>query len=252
MKRMSKRKSGYLIGCVMLVALCVACGIGDSYSVPWVRSAVTNNVIFIGDSIFALSGEIQNNLQVLAGTTFRNYCISGANLASDNIATNIDVKEQYAIARSDNSNIKTIIMDGGGNDILIPATSFDPYNCKVDWWESGLSSTCKAFINDVYVEGVDLLNQLGRDGVQNVIFQGYYHLKNGLVGTTTLNPAVDYGDTMLAKAVKNATAGPRYRVYIDPRTTIVDSDIVSDGIHPNSSGSSKLANLIWPKLKTKL
>jgi lysophospholipase L1-like esterase len=251
MKRPSKRKSGYLIGGIMVVALIAACA-GEMVSAPWVRSAATNNVVFLGDSIFAFSGEIHDNLEVIAGTTFRNYCVSGASLTSDNIATSIDVKEQYAIARSDNNNIKTIIMDGGGNDILIPAIAFDPYNCKVDWWESGLSSTCKAFINDVYVEGVDLLNQMGRDGVQNVIFQGYYHLKNGMTGSTTLNPAVDYGDTMLAKAVTNATSGPKYRVYIDPRSTIVDSDIIFDGVHPNSTGSLKLANLIWPKLKTKL
>ncbi len=102
-------------------------------------------------------------------------------------------------AKSDNSNIKTIIMDGGGNEILIPANAFDPYNCKKDWWESGLSSSCKSVIDDAYVDAVDLMNQMGRDGVKNIIWQGYYHVKNGLFASTSLNPAVDYGNTRLPR-----------------------------------------------------
>ncbi|HQJ09575.1 MAG TPA: SGNH/GDSL hydrolase family protein, partial [Deltaproteobacteria bacterium] len=120
---------------------------------------------------------------------------------------------------------------------------------KVDWWESGLSSSCKSLINDVYVDTVDLLNRMGRDGVQNIIFQGYYHVKGGLIGTTALNPAVDYGDAKLALAVQNAAAAPNYRVFIDPRPFIVNSDIVFDGVHPNDSGSYKLAQRIWAKLQ---
>ena len=111
------------------------------------------------------------------------------------------IADQYDDAKADNANIQTIFMDAAGNDILIPATLFDPYNCKVDWWESGLSSTCKNYINDVYVDVVNLLNQMGRDGVDNIIFQGYYNVKNGLIGSTKLNQAVAYGDAKLALAV---------------------------------------------------
>ncbi|MDO9262722.1 MAG: hypothetical protein Q7U02_02070, partial [Desulfosalsimonadaceae bacterium] len=73
-------------------------------------------------------------------------------------------------------------------------------------------------------------------------------IKFGVIGTTALNPAVDYGDTKLAAAVQNATLVP-YRVFIDPRSSIVNSDIIIDGVHPADSGSKKLAGLIWNKLK---
>jgi hypothetical protein len=213
-------------------------------SVDRIRSASRNDVVNLGDSIYALSGKIQDNLHSWAGQTFRRYALSGSMVTH--------IADQYDLAKSDDPNIGTIFMDGGGNDILIPATLFDPYNCKVDWWESGLSSTCKALINDVYVDMVDLLNQMGRDGVDNIIFLGYYHLKNGLFGSTSLNKAVDYGDTKLALAVANATAASNYRVFIDPRASIVNSDIIYDGVHPSDSGSLKLANLIWAKLQPKL
>jgi hypothetical protein len=234
------------------LALCVAASsCGFMASVPWIRSASKNEVVNLGDSIFALSGDESKYLHAWSGQTFRRYATSGAEVnGGDWIAPS--VKNQYATARSDNSYIKTIFMDGGGNDILIPATALDPYNCKVDWWESGLSSSCKNLINDVYVDTVNLLNQMGRDGVKNIIFQGYYRVKFGLIGSTSLNQAVDYGDLKLSQAVANATAVANYRVFIDPRSKITNSDIIIDGIHPTDSGSYKLAQLVWAKLQPKL
>ena len=242
MKRMKSLLSVRVAVCVLVIAISAACSL---ISVPWIRSATMNNVVNIGDSIFALSGMIHTDLTALAGKSFRNYCVSGAYLTGTSLITSNSVAVQYATARSDNSNIKTIVMDGGGNEVLIPANFFDPYGCK----SSTLKSSCKAVIDDVYVDAVNLLNQMGNDGVQNIIWQGYYHVKNGLFATTSLNPAVDYGDTKLAQAIANATAVSNHRVFIDPRPYIVNSDIIIDGVHPADSGSQKLANLIWPVLQ---
>ncbi len=236
------------IGALVLCLLVSACGF--MASVPWIRNATRNDVVNLGDSIFALSGKESDYLHSWSGQTFRRYAVSGAEIEGGILAP--DIGSQYATAKSDNSYIRTIFMDGGGNDILIPATAFDPYNCKVDWWESGLSSSCKSLINDVYVDTVDLLNQMGREGIKNIIFQGYYYPKNGLIGSTTLRQAVDYGDTKLAQAVANATAAANYRVFIDPRPYFTNSDIIIDGIHPTDSGSYKLASLVWAKLQPKL
>jgi hypothetical protein len=243
---MKNLKSGLFVrGVVIFVAFLILIATGCSLlSVPVITNASRNDVVNLGDSIFALSGKIQDYLHSWSGQTFRRYALSGSMVTH--------IADQYDEAKADNANINTIFMDAGGNDILIPATLFDPYNCKVDWWESGLSSSCKNLINDVYVDTVNLLNQMGRDGVDNIIFLGYYHLKNGLIGSTSLNPAVDYGDAKLALAVQNATAAPNYRVFLDPRPDIVNSDIIYDGVHPNDSGSLKCATLIWAKLQPKL
>ncbi|HNR50039.1 MAG: GDSL-like Lipase/Acylhydrolase [Deltaproteobacteria bacterium ADurb.BinA179] len=234
-------KSGPVVHSVAFLVLILAATGCSLISVSEIRNASRNDVVNLGDSIFALSGKIHDNLQSWAGETFRRYSLSGSMVSH--------IADQYAKAKRDNPNIQTIFMDGGGNDILIPATLFDPYNCKVDWWESGLSSRCKSLIDDVYVDTVNLLNQMGRDGVDNIIFLGYYRLKNGIIGSTSLNQAVDYGDARLAQAVQNAVAAPNYRVFVDPRSSIVSSDITWDGVHPNDSGSYKLAALIWARLQ---
>jgi hypothetical protein len=224
-------------------------GVGSLASNARVTDADNNQVVTIGDSIFALSGKLQDYLEDYAGETFRRYTISGAEVTGGIFAT--DIATQFQIAKSDNPNIETIVMDAAGNDILIPAiTLFDIYDCKTQWYQWwGLSSSCKNLIDDLYVDTVNLLNTIDASGVDNVIFLGYYHTKDALLWLDSMEEAVDYGDMRLAQACANSTANC---TFIDPRSSINDSDIIIDGIHPTSSGSRKLANLIWPVLEPML
>ena len=238
----SKKVIRFIIAPLLVLAL-VGCGFVAS--VPWITNADNNSVVNIGDSIFALSGEINDYLHSYAGQTFRRYAVSGAELAGGILAP--DLFSQYNTAKCDDPNIDTIIMDGGGNDILLPVlTMFDPYDCKTQWYEWGrLSNSCKNFIDDLYVDGVDLLNDMHADGVDNVIYLGYYYTKNAWVRLDDLEEAIDYGDTRLSQACAYSAANC---TFIDPRWVINDSDIKLDAIHPKTSGSLKIANLIWPVL----
>ena len=164
----------------LLLAALSGCALGVLLSKPWIRNANNNRVVFFGDSIFALSGEIQKILYGNAGGTFRNYTTSGAELVGGAIAPSVE--QQIATANADNPNSTVVVMNGGGNDILIPAVALDPYNCLTQWYEFGrLSASCKSFIDDIYVDGVDLLNGLAADGVTDVVYLGYYYTKNGLL-----------------------------------------------------------------------
>jgi len=244
MRGNTKMKKFNLLIALFLVATMIGCGFVAS--VPWIRNADNNQVVNLGDSIFALSGEEQGYLHSWADKTFRRYSVSGAELAGGILAP--DVYSQYNTAKNDNSNIDTILMDGGGNDILLPViTLFDPYDCKTQWYEWGrLSRSCKSFIDDLYVDGVNLLNDMHADGVDKVIYQGYYYTKRAWYNNLDdLEEAIDYGNVKLSAACANSAVNC---TFIDPRSTIRDSDIKSDGIHPTASGSYKLANLVWPHL----
>ena len=244
---LQKLLPGKLFAVLLVSASMTGCGgVGGLLSNDRVSDADNDQVVTIGDSIFALSGELQDFLEDYAGETFRRYTISGAELKGGIIAT--DIYGQYNIAKNDNANIDTIVMDGGGNDILIPAIAlFDPYNCKTQWYQFGrLSSSCKNFIDDIYVDAVNLLNRMDADGVDNVIYLGYYYTKNGLFLLDSMEEAVDYGDMRLSQACRYSAANCK---FIDPRSSIKDSNIIFDGIHPNTEGSRKLANLIWPSLQ---
>lgn len=249
---MRRRRVGKPIGIgatgTLLIAALAGCSLGALLSQPWIRNANNNKVVFLGDSIFALSGDIQKVLHGYAGGTFRNYTTSGAELIGGAIAPSVE--QQFATAEADNPNSTVLVMDGGGNDILIPAIALDPYDCMTQWYEFGrLSSRCKSYIDEIYVDGVDLLNEVRTAGIQEIVYLGYYYTKNGLILADDLEEAIVYGDGRLRQACENAVVNC---TFIDPRSTIRDSDITVDGVHPNATGSRKLADLIWPVLRTKL
>ncbi len=226
-----------LAGAALVAASVVGCT-GN----PYVEDADRNEIITLGDSIFDLDGQIQANLEAWAGETFRDYTQSGAELSGGLFATS--VVQQYADAKSTDANIDTIIMDGGGNDILIPAIAFDPYGCRTHWWRWYISRSCVNLIEDQYVTAVNLLNQMNAEGVDNVIWLGYYELPRG---NANLTQALNLGDDYLAYGCE--VAGNANCSFVDPRGQIPASDVESDDIHPTPNGSLKLAQLIWPVLQ---
>jgi len=222
---------------VIVAASVVGCS-GNAY----VENADRNDVVTLGDSIFDLNGQIQANLESWAGETFRNYTQSGAELSGGFLATAVD--SQYAAAKATDANIDTIVMNGGGNDILIPAMLFDPNRCKTKWYRPYLSSKCKGLIEDIYVTDVNLLNQMDADGVDNIVYLGYYELPRG---NTNLNAAVNYGDAYLGYACDTATTASC--TFVDSRGHVPAADVEGDDIHPTPNGSLTLAGLIWPALE---
>ncbi len=226
-----------LAASIAVLASMVACG-GN----PYVESADRNEIVTVGDSIYDLSGEIQLFLEQKAGQTFRNYTQSGAKLTGGALATAVNV--QYSDAKATDANITTMVMNGGGNDILLPAIlSFDPYGCKTTWYRKTISAKCKGLIEDVYVTGVNLLNEMDNDGISNIIYLGYYKTTGK---RENLVSAVEYGVDRLADACANSTANC---TFVESRATMLSSDVLDDGIHPTTTGSQKLADLIWPHLQ---
>lgn len=245
---MTRKTLQTVLACMIsvLTLTVMGCGAGALMSVDQVTDADNNDVVNLGDSIYALSGDIYTELESKSGETWRHYAISGAQAVGGFLAD--PIPDQYEDAKNDDPNIRTVYMDGGGNDILIPAIALDPYGCKNCnyWWCGDISQSCKDLIDDVYVETVDLLNQMDDDGVEQVVYLGYYHLKWGLFGNLTkLDDAVDYGDKMLKQACDNSTVNAQ---FVDPRADFegLESDyIIADGIHPTAEGSAVLADLIW-------
>ncbi len=225
-----------LIAGITVMASMVACG-GN----PYVDDADRDDVITLGDSIFDLSGDIQTYLEQEAGQTFRNYTQSGAMLSGGIIATAID--QQYADANGANGDIDTVIMNGGGNDILIPAMLLDPYGCRTHWWRWNISRSCKNLVNNSYVTAVNLLNEMDADGVEDVIYLGYYAPPRS---NANLEKAVNYGDKRLAEACANTVANC---TFIDPRGTVPAEHVLDDDIHPTAEGSRTLADQVWPLLE---
>jgi hypothetical protein len=185
------------------------------------------DVQIIGDSIFDLSGDIQDVLTDLSGKVYKDRSVSGEKI--DGILTQYD-----RAAR--NANLKTVIADGGGNDILQGSA-----DCESD----PLTQDCINTIDYVADKMEVLLEDMYNDGVQDCVWLGYYHVKNS---EAEKNEAMDYAYSLYPAifadaSLNNYGSGGAYA--IDSRDDIVPSQIKSDDIHPTYEGSEILAGLIW-------
>ena len=221
-------------------------------------SAKGSEVVLIGDSYFALSettsppaGEITQHLQGLAsaagalapGDTYRHYYASGANMATSYAGSQIPpIPTQFASAVSANPDIRYVIMDGGGNDILLENTS-----CILAAATTPLSDTCKAAVQNALSAATALFQSMKTAGVEKVIYFFYPHLPT--TRFPSVNVMIDYAYPLVQAVCQNAAIPCE---FVDTRSAFNGNDasyIGPDDIHPTAAGSDAIAELLWSTMK---
>ena len=210
----------FVIGIFAGLALATGCS-ADLHN----PTATEQNVQIVGDSVFDLSGEIQTKLKTLSGKMYKDRSVSGAKIAA------IQSQLTTALGRT---TLQTIIADGGANDIL--QGSMD---CNTD----PLTSGCIDVIDYIGDKMDAMLYAMYTKSPDYCVWLGYYHVKGSEIEK---NEAIDHAYTLYPGIFSPYVpeSGVVY-VYVDPRSLILPADIKSDNIHPTSSGSQKLATLIW-------
>jgi lysophospholipase L1-like esterase len=173
------------------------------------------DVITIGDSWMNLiiTG-IEQSLAKASGRTYRNFAVPGT------LVLNEQIPGQYASAKAADPDIKTVVMTGGGNDILTSS-------CTAD--------ACEPIVDDVAARLTELQMEMGADGVEDVIIIGYtYPADEGK------HASLDYS-IMLSTMSCLKTGMPRCH-YID--STMLDITL-QDGIHPNAAGYDLIGQKVW-------
>jgi hypothetical protein len=183
-----------------------------------------SDVITIGDSYmnYGANGGIEISLEDISGRDYRNYGVAGTMVLNDQIPN------QYRAAINENPNVKTVVMTGGGNDILLGNVF-----CTIAWSES-----CTQTVRDVADALAELRAEMAADGVEDVVLVGY--------GTPTDLPAAMPGLVLgreLSVAMCVPGAMPRCH-WIDPAVELV-GNISGDGIHPTQAGYDILGQLTW-------
>ncbi len=209
-------------------AAILSCGLFFSCKNPDVPGLPKNNQkVIIGDSIFGLSGVEKLELAKLALENSRGYAQSGDTMAG--------ITEQYGWAKNDGP-IRTIVMDGGGNNVLLggqsKCTAFDP---------ADIQESCLEILHTAWDLGAVLLARMHQDGVQDVLWQGYYHLPNDL---TKLNVALDIGVEGIRDICEDAPVNCHF-VDVRPAFAGRPELVKSDNIHPTDPGSKVLAQEVW-------
>lgn len=190
-------------------------------------------MVIVGDSFYALSGEITNALEnrarssgaLGAGENYRENAVSGTRL-SGGFSPNIP--QQYANARQAGQ-VKVVIMDGGGNDMLQGSCSNPP------------NASCTDIQNAVNAAD-NLFDQMAMDGVEYLIYTFY----PDPVGNSQLQSRLDVLRPLIRQEVESSPVPTS--LFIDLRPVFAGNYsqyVLSDGIHPSTAGSNATADAIW-------
>jgi lysophospholipase L1-like esterase len=192
-----------------------------------------SDVVINGDSFFALSGQIKTDLENLAradgyigsNESFRNAAVSGAVLSG--------IANQYS-----NTNPKPVfvIMDGGGNNVLLTTCSTPP---TVD---------CEA-IKTAIADVQPLLDKMAAGGTKKVLWMRY--AEPGSNQASVIKPKLDLLMTEVEKICSKSTK-PKV-IWYDLRPIWgnkgIDGTYSSDGLHPTASGAQATADALWKAIK---
>jgi hypothetical protein len=208
-------------------------------------SAKGHQIVMLGDSYPALSGELGKHLQELAtvaealapGDAYRTYYVSGTGMV---LGLQPSIPAQFTEAITADPDIEYVIMDGGGNDVLLGNSS-----C-ITTQPPPASASCVKTVADAVAAATKLLADMKTAGVKKVVYYFYPHLPT--LGKPYVNDTLDYAFP-LVKAVCDEAPIPC--TFVDSRPVFEGHPeyIGPDGIHPTTAGSDVLASLIWVAMK---
>lgn len=246
-------------------------------------------VVMIGDSYLdANYGNVGANIVadsqmagvLSAGAKYREYYLAGA--AMNNGAFTLNIPYQYDtsakgdIAVPNPKDIKLVIMDGGGNDVLI-----DQQSCLTD---ANLAAQmadmpCMNAVTNTVARTKKLWQEMATDGVKQIVYFFYPHLDPGGGGLLpTPSPGVNSIDDYSAPLYQQICCGSSFTptttaysctgnapgtqcTFVDTRPAFTGHSgalgepgpdwILSDHVHPNAMGSTTIANLVWDTMVAK-
>jgi hypothetical protein len=241
---------------------------GDSGAPPACVKGATKaaEVVVIGDSYLNV-GHIGPDLTMDAMAMWRRYDFAGA--AMNYGSGDLNIPYQYlteAIGAS--PDIKVVVMDGGGNDILV-----DNHSCLSS---ATISSTCMTAVDNANAKGKSLMQSMVKNGVEHIVYFYYPHLDptgGGLLTTPApgVNVLLDYARPQVEMTCCGAAFTSTATNY-SCRGNTVGTDCVfvdlnpifaghqseasastywfqSDNVHPNDMGGSAAAAAIWKTMQ---
>jgi len=177
-------------------------------------------VLMVGDSVFALNRVTRDYIKG-AGFRVTDKSRVGAKMGH--------ISSQYT---SFSGRPKIVVMNGGGNDILLGYRS----QCI------RRTNKCKAMTRSVIRKGHQIMKRMERDGVEKLIYVGLHYFRTYNKG---LNATVDDG----MNQARRACASVSICTFIDGRRILGAKDIKLDDLHPTSTGSRKLGRAIVRELR---
>jgi phospholipase/lecithinase/hemolysin len=226
-------------------------------------------VVMLGDSYMDYANVGPTIMQDAGNRMFRHYYLAGA--AMNYGALNLNIPYQFdTSALMDTSvtnptDIKVVIMDGGGNDILI-----DNSQCLTT--PVAGDTTCHTAIQGTLTRAQQLLQDESSKGAQHIVYYFYPDLDPNVSGHQYAGAWVDYAYPLAAAMCCGSANVPASGdlschgnvtsttdcTWVDTRPLFVGHNnsadpstywFMSDNIHPTQPGATAIAAKVWAAMQ---
>jgi hypothetical protein len=208
-----------------------------------------HQAVIVGDSyIDWASHSFPSDLAELAGTTGvwnvrpptgTMYAIAGTSMATG------EIPGQLSNALGDNDDVRIIIMDGGGNDVLLSLAQ----GCKATG--SSTMQVCKDIVADALAASAGMMDEAAAAGVTDIVYFYYPHVPlNTILGGPNPIEILDYALPM-ARAQCEGTferSGGKMRCHFVDMIPVFEGKtgyFAAGDLHPSNAGSAAMAAEVW-------
>lgn len=211
-----------------------------------------SQVVLIGDSYVSwITHTFPEDMNKVVGQPVRNYAVGGYSLGSGGIGQILPELDQ---AIAEDPDIIAVVMDGGGNDFLVPDIFQFPRGgeCKNDPNSASIPD-CQAIVKLAIDSAVDCMDNLVTAGIQDVVYFFYPHVPEGTWLAESPNGILEYALPKAKEACDTAftrTQGKLNCYFVD-MTPVFEGhpEYFAEGdLHENSEGSAAMAKKIWQVL----
>jgi hypothetical protein len=222
-------------------------GAGTAARKPACRTQ-SSQIVLIGDSyVNWITHTFPDDFNEVVGETVRNYAVGGYSMASGGIGL---IPPELDQAITEDPDIIAVVMDGGGNDILIPDTLQFPQggDCKNDP-KSASTPDCQAIVKLAIDTAVECMDRLVEAGIPDVIYFFYPRVPSSWLAEDP-NGILEYALPLAKEACDTAftrTKGKLTCRFVDliPVFEGHPEYFAEADLHENSEGSAAMAKAIW-------
>jgi len=193
-----------------------------------------HDVVLLGDSYMSntlqfegTGGGIVPSLLSASGQRYRNYAVQGTMLLMDN-TFGPAIPTQWDDAKRINADIKTVVMTGGGNDII------QSDSLKASCMMGG--ADCKTLLTNETMKFDQLWTKMAEAGVKDIV-RVMYATDSGTVSDALLN------DPAIKTAPAICSTG-KVRCHFLETTDLVMGQRAADDIHPLQSANDRVAKAL--------
>lgn len=222
-----------------------------------------SQVLIIGDSFINwISHSFPEQIQTATGQNWRMLAVGATSMGSGGVGR---IPDQFDQAMKADPDAHTIVMDGGGNDVLVADATLDLFGECRDTG-AAMKPNCQKIVKIAIDAASAMLDRATTAGIRDVVYFFYPEIPEGrLIGGPHPLEILRYALPMVkdfCDGVEGRTKGKTRCHFIDMIPVFKGhtpgvggvvagstEDWYNEDIHPNSKGSQAEVDAVWKLMK---